>query len=313
MSKPRKITMQNGNYTLEEGIAKFYESRKAKGVTDKTLDSYRNNFRAVSKYIAFETCLDDITTEDINAMIVVLRDKELSSNTIASYIRALRALFKYLESENIVKLHISAYKTEETVKDTYTDEELKKLLKKPNLKQCDFVEYRSWVIVNLLLNCGLRAATIRTILIKDVNLENRTILYRHNKNHKVQFAPLCNEMAIILREYLKFRKGNDNDVLFPNEYDEPLTEGALAHSIAKYNTRRGVAKTSIHLFRHSFAERFIQNGGNPFELQKILGHSTLEMTKHYCRLYDYSIVNTYDTYSPLASMVSKREKISMSK
>ena len=50
----------------------------------------------------------------------------------------------------------------ETVKETYTDEELERLLKRP-AKNCDFAEYRSWVIVNFLMNSGCRAATVRNI------------------------------------------------------------------------------------------------------------------------------------------------------
>ena len=62
----------------------------------------------------------------------------------------------------------------EVVKETYTDEELMRLLKKPD-KDCTFNEYRTWVIINLLLNNGCRAASIRSIQIQDVDLENRQI------------------------------------------------------------------------------------------------------------------------------------------
>ena len=83
------------------------------------------------------------------------------------------------------------YKGEETIKETYTDRELEALLKKPDIRKCTFAEYRNWVIVNFLLNSGSRAATIRAILIRDVDLENSLVYYRHTKNRKAQVIPLC--------------------------------------------------------------------------------------------------------------------------
>ena len=72
----------------------------------------------------------------------------------------------------------------------------------------------------------------------------------------------------------------------------------MRQSIARYNTRRGVRKTSIHLFRHTFARKYlIDCGGDAFTLQKLLGHSTLAMTKHYCAIYDADLTKNYDNFS----------------
>ena len=81
-------------------------------------------------------------------------------------------------------------------------------------------------------------------------------------------------------------------------------------SIADYNTRRGVGKTSIHLFRHTFARKYLVDcGGNAFALQRLLGHATLDMTKHYCEIYDTDLTKNFDKYSPLAQMKAGGEKI----
>lgn len=296
-----KIKMHTTFCTFEECFDRFLINRKSKGLAAKTLQTYRNHYNSISHYLPPETAMDKLTKQDIEDMISHMRDKGLSSNSIASYTRTFKAFLSWCNEEDITKLNCKVYKAEETVKDTYTDSELKRLLKKPNLRQCTFSEYRNWVMVNLLLNCGLRSATMRSILIKDINLQNQTIIYRHTKNKSIQIAPLCGEMVCILREYLKLRQGKDEEVLFPSDENTPFTESGLHQAIAKYNLSRGVSKTSVHLFRHTYAERFLQNGGSPFELQKILGHSTLAMTKHYCKIYDYDIVRKYDELSPLAT------------
>jgi integrase/recombinase XerD len=193
-------------------------------------------------------------------------------------------------------------KDKDTVKETYTDEELALLLKKPG-RDCDFCEYRNWVIINFLLNSGCRAATVRNIQNRDVDLGARQITLRHNKNGKIQVVPLCSVMVSILRDYMAVRQGNGPEYLFCNQFGEMLTENALRLAIAKYNRSRGVEKTSIHLFRHTFARKYLVDcGGDAFMLQKLLGHSTLLMTKHYCQIFDADIAKNYDRLSPLTQL-----------
>ena len=204
------------------------------------------------------------------------------------------------------------YKCEDSTKETYTDEELIALLKKPNLRKCPFSEYRNWVIINFLLNSGCRAATIRNIKISDVDIAGGLCYFRHTKNKKAQVSPLCAEMRAILQEYLKIRKGADDDYLFPNEFNKQMPERCLSTAIQRYNLSRGVQKTSIHLFRHTFAKKYLLDcGGNAFSLQKLLGHSTLDMTRKYCEIFNSDILRNYDEHSPLAQLQTSRSKLKM--
>ena len=111
-----------------------------------------------------------------------------------------------------------------------------------------------------------------------------------------------------------FRKGKPDDYLFCNQYGEMLTENALRLAVAHYNKSRGVQKTSLHLFRHTFAKKYLVDcGGNAFTLQRLLGHSTLDMTKHYCAIFDADIAKNYDRFSPLAQMKSNSTRIKIQK
>lgn len=288
--------------TMKEAFDEFILDKSAEGIKSKTLQSYKNQFHALGKWLDTDKPIEELTDKDLKLMIAQMRETTLASNTIASYVRSLKSFLSWCNANDKTQVNIKLYKAEETVKETYTDKELKLLLQKPKIKTCGFTEYRNWVIINLLLNCGCRAATLRSFLIKDVNLDNHTITYRHTKNGKIQIVPLCSTMVNILREYMRIRAGKANEVLFPNDFGKPLSENALRLAISKYNKGRGVSKTSIHLFRHTFAERYLQNGGNSLYLQKLLGHSTLAMTKHYCNIYDVDLVKTFDTFSPLATI-----------
>ena len=302
----------NISRTFEETFHDFLISRKAKGLADKTLKSYQTHFQAISKHMDVSKSMALLQKSDIDKMILSMRSAHLSPNSISSYTRILKSFLSWCNEQGITRLNISLYKTEETVKETYTDAELTVLLKKPNIRKATFAEYRNWVIINFLLNCGCRAATVRSIHIRDVDLDSGTVFYRHTKNRKVQVIPLCTAMITILREYLIYRAGESTDYLFCTETGTQLSEGGVRYSIARYNKRRGLQKTSIHLFRHTFARKYlIDCGGDAFTLQKLLGHSTLAMTKHYCSIFDADLTKNYDNFSPLAQLKTNNTTIKL--
>ncbi len=61
----------------------------------------------------------------------------------------------------------------------------------------------------------------------------------------------------------------------------PLTENSIELILSRLGQRSGVAHLHIHLLRHTFATNYLISGGDPFSLQQILGHSTLETTRRY--------------------------------
>ena len=107
-------------------------------------------------------------------------------------------------------MELANYKDKETVKETYTDAELMLLLQKP-ARNCDFCEYRNWVIVNFLVNCGCRAGTIRNIQNRDVDFERKQVIFRHTKTGKIQTIPLCSMLVSILSDYVAMRGGEPSD------------------------------------------------------------------------------------------------------
>ena len=306
----KKITMnKHSGKTFEEVYAAFITSKTAKGVSDVTIRNYHQNLHNISLHFDISTPFDTLTKEMLDEMVVSMRKSGLAHNTIATYVRQLRTFLNWSNAEGITTLTLPNMKEKETVKETYTDEELARLLKKPG-RDCGFCEYRAWVIVNFLLNSGCRAATVRNIQNRDVDLQARQIILRHTKVGKIQVIPLCSLMVSILQDYMEIRGGAEEDYLFCDQYGGMLSENALRLAIAAYNQRRGVQKTSIHLFRHTFARKYLVDcGGNAFTLQKLMGHSTLKTTKIYCNIFDADIAKNYDTFSPLAQISKPKERI----
>ena len=295
--------------SMKGAFDEFVVAQTAKGLTEPTIKNYHAHFHSISKHIDIEKSFSDLTQADIDGMIVSMRKSGLATNSISSYVRVFKTFINWSRQQGYTTLTAPNYKQVETVKEPYTDEELLRLLEKPRANGT-FCEYRNWVIINFLLNSGCRAATVRNIQNGDVDLSNSRIVFRHTKTHKVQVVPLCSQMVRILKDYCKTRGGGESDYLFCDEYGGMLSANALRLAIERYNHSRGVKKTSVHLFRHTFARKYlIDCGGDAFMLQKLLGHSTLKMTRHYCNIYDADIANNFDRLSPLENMSRSKQKI----
>ena len=178
------------------------------------------------------------------------------------------------------------------------------LLIKPDIN--DYEKYRNYIIIVLLMSTGARCNTILNIKLSDLDLNEGTVTFNTTKTNKTVVVPLEKKAIRDLKEYvLRWRHCSKYGYLFFNAYGEQLTRGGLSKAIASYNKSRGVEKTSIHLFRHTFAKHWIRNNGDVFRLQKMLGHSSLDMTRNYVNMFSSDLKEGFDTFSPLDKMVRK--------
>lgn len=236
--------------SVKEGFKELYNYCRVKNLADKTLKYYEDNFNCLTQFYNGDNAIGNITKDTINNYILYLNSNTTcNSRSINTRIGAIRTVLYYFMSLGYLgEFKIELVKTVAKVKETYTDAELEILLKKPNIKKCEFTEYRDWMVVNYLLSTGNRLNTVINIHIKGLDFANEYILLNTTKNKKQQLIPMSKTIVKLLQEYLQYRKGMPEDFLFCNNFRWKLTNNALENSIRKYNQRRGVNKTSIHLF-----------------------------------------------------------------
>jgi site-specific recombinase XerD len=90
--------------------------------------------------------------------------------------------------------------------------------------------------------------------------------------------------------------------LFLTVAGDPITVESVEQMIRRLANRSGVPRLHPHLLRHSFAVRYLVNGGDVFTLQKILGHTTLEMTRKYVTLASGDVKEKHRQYSPIDNL-----------
>lgn len=292
--------------TLFEAFEDFMQEKAVRSLSKSTLRNYRQSFDFFCKYAEFtdKTLTEEVDVSDVYSMINTLNHNGVQPSSINHYIRDLRC-FLYWCMDSTRAYIKPAFKIKEVEKQEepmklFSDEELDLLLEKPR-KSESFASWRTWSIVNWVLATGNRAATICEVKIEDINFAHKEITLRHTKNKKAQIIPLSSSLETCIKEYMRIwrRDASPAAWLFPNVGEEQLTTNALRLSFTSYCKKRGVEKSNIHGLRHNFAKLWVKNNGNMFTLQKILGHSTLAMTRRYVKLFSEDIKEDYDKFSPL--------------
>jgi len=302
--------------SFEEGYKEFVLNCRIRNLSPYTIRHYDNVVHVWSQFYNIQNPIRDITEKVIDDFILFLKnDMDENDVTMNTNIRGVRTILYYFMKLGYMRqFKISKVKENKKIIETYSEKEIKMLLKKPNIKACNFIEYRNWVIANFLLGTGCRARTLVNIKIEDLDFINQLITYKYTKNRNQQIVPMSNSLKKVLVEYLEYRKPETlQDLLFVNAYSQPLRTDLLSQSMCDYNRKRGIVKTGVHRWRHTFAKYWILSGGDIFRLQKLLGHSSMDIVREYVNMFSNDLQKDFDIFNPLENMVSNSEYIKMGK
>lgn len=225
--------------------------------------------------------------------------KPMSEHSIATYVRSLRAWFTWLHDEEYIEVNPAA-----RLKQPKTGEPPIEILSPAELRRILAVcsgpyALRDVAIVSLLYDTGLRASEVITAR-RDWFTDPPASLKVYGKGRKDRVVPIGRDAAKAVRRYLRTRK-DDSEYLFIAKGGKPLTVNGLGQMLERKGELAGV-HCNPHKFRHTFAVTYMRNGGGELALQRILGHTTLEMTRHYARLADVDLIAKHRAFSPLDNL-----------
>jgi integrase/recombinase XerD len=305
--------------TLYEAFDMFIAEKEADNKAPTTIISYERTFKAFCSFYEFDedSLVTDVTESHIFKWKGTMKQNGLRPASINHYIRDIRTILYWCMDDN--RQYLEPFKiklveeTEEIVKH-YSDEEIEILLQKPR-KSDSFTTWRCWAIVNWIMATGNRASTVCEIKMGDINFNKKEITLRHTKAKKQQIIPLSSSLESALKEYIRIwrKDASTDDYLFANISDEKLTTNALRLSFETYTRMYGIEKSSIHALRHTFAKGWVKNNGNMFTLQKVLGHSKLDMTRKYVKQFAEDLKEGYDAFSPLDTMKKSQKRTNVMK
>ena len=311
----KKLKMKSTKeLTFEEGCNKYLEYCRQRNLRQGTINHYRQSYVQFFKFFELDTPIEEIDEDAYKRYVLHLRSTLSNDVSINSYLRDFITTMHYLMNEGYIQSYkMQAIKVDKSHIETYNEQELQLLLKKPNIKKCSFIEYQAWVMTNFLFSTAVRQRSLMFIKVKDIDFDNNVVYVNVTKNRKPLIVPLNQTMVNILREYLKYRNHKtDDDYLFCNVFGQQLVKSTCYHMLYEYNKRRGVETTGIHRYRHTFAKQWILSGGNVISLSQLLGHSSLEITQNYIHLLVSDVAKQVDEINVLDKFYS-RTHISLKK
>lgn len=185
-----------------------------------------------------------------------------------------------------------------------------------------FLEYskesRYYNLFVVALETGMRIGELKALYWNDIDFSRRALWVKKTMclvrgDHGAYFEvhnpktfsgnrliPLTNKCieALMRQKALntstvqKYKDTNFTNLVFPSKKNQPFHDMVILESIHNVIAKMAadgfyVEKFGPHTFRHTFATRAIENDMNPKTLQRILGHSSLQMTMNlYCHVSD---------------------------
>ena len=160
------------------------------------------------------------------------------------------------------------------------------------------------MIVIVALTTGMRMAEIFGLIWSDLHYSEGLIAVRAKlKGGKIRYVPMTAELAAELRTYPAII---GEDFLFPPRLSGKGERQRLEGSFATILDLAGIQNFRFHDLRHTFASWYMMNGGDLYELAKILGHSNIRMTERYAKLGKTHIAKTGDTAREMWKLMSAR-------
>lgn len=311
----KQIKLTNGSITktFNIGFDEFINSCKIKSLRPATIKTYEDSIHYnFYQYFDRNRLISDIDQKVYDEYILFLKAKGRKESGINSSLRHLKTVLNYfIDLGYMDKIEFKKLATDTEIIETYTESELKLLLRKPNIYKCSFIEYRNYTIINVFLGTGCRVSSLINIKVEDLDFENNLILFTHTKKRIQHVVPLSNSLSIVLLEYIKKLNLEPSDWLFTNAFGEKLSRFSVNYSIDEYCKKRGIIHSGLHKFRHSFAKLWVENGGDILKLSKILQHSRLDMTQHYVNLFAKDIKD-FNDFNPLEKLQEiQRKKIKL--
>lgn len=303
VARRRWKQVDKSSVTLERLRQAFEVYNRVAGKSPATIRFYNEKLVLLQRFLGEGCELSDFTLESVRAFIADLQSRQvrnerngyvknkngtLSSAYISGFARGLRAFSTWLNQEGYTETNVlqplKPPRVQRKVIQPLNDEEIGRVL--GSLHMNDVYDARAYAMIWTLLDTGLRASELCGLRVEDTHVEKQGFLKVLGKGNKERLVPIgARTMAVLLRWRDVLRPMYDeldSPYLFVARDGRPLTPNALQEVVKRVGRRAGVPRLHCHLLRHTFATNYlVKEVGDPLRLQQILGHTSLEMVRHY--------------------------------
>lgn len=313
------------NYTLSEHYNTLYNeyiNHEKNLVSQQGFISLKNRTRFVLKWFEKEknspenaTITDALNFKEYICKKTKINGKCISTGTMLNYLKAAKKLFKYLLLTDRIKTNPFEEITNPRIpkhisRNVLTESQMNCLLNK--LKDFNSTSsakeslnrYCCHVYSEFLYATGLRANEAASLVLSDIDLNQRTVYVSSGKGGKARTAYMTSYAANIMKIFIE----DTRKIVFYKTYikQKQLVFGLSSHSLEeklnkelkKVCTELKIPIITSHGFRHSLGTHLLRAGCDIRYIQTILGHDSIESTQIYTTVYKEDLKMSLDKYHP---------------
>lgn len=256
------------------------QEMKLRNYSPKTIKAYL----AVVKdlYLHAGKPLRGLATEEIKKYLYHKQERGLSSQTIALYANAINYLYTQIyKDRNFEKIRHP--KRTKKLPIVLSREEIKKII-------ASLTNLKHRTMLALAYGAGLRVSEIVAVKVKDINLDELTLIVRQGKGKKDRLTVLPQNLKLDLNKLMAGLISGD--FVFPSERGGQLTTATAQKVFYQALAKAGIKKdATFHSLRHSFATHLLENGVDVRYVQELLGHQNIRTTQLYTQVTNPQLKN----------------------
>jgi integrase/recombinase XerD len=277
------------------------ERRYIKGVSSRTEDWYLQSWKAFCSvweaHPAIATIAKGVFAPAIESMI----KRNVSPITINTYARAINAFLRWLHEEGKCStlVVIPRLKEPTVAIQTFRAEEIHRLFA---YRPKSLTERRVQTLALLVSDSGMRLNEALSLKTTDVDLDNLLITIREGKGGKQRIVPFSIAMRKVIYKYVS--SCSKVSLVFCTRDGLPILQNNIRRDFLNLCKRIGIggnAKGGFHVLRHGFATEYLRRGGDVIRLGRVLGHSSLEVTRRYVHLQTADLSSVHERLSIVAN------------
>ncbi len=285
-------------------IESFLIDRRSQGLSPETIDFYTKKLKYFLKYCEGQalTQLSQLTTDLIRRYILELSETHNPGGVHACF-RPLRSFLYWVEDEEIMPQgwknpirRVKAPKLPTEPIEPIQVEDIYLLM-----KTCggNYSGVRDKAMMLGLLDTGARAKEFLNINMEDVELATGSVMIRQGKGRKPRMVFLGRKTIRAIRAYLRARRDN-NPALWVSVHGDRMTYNSLRCLLRRRAELIELKEIPTpHDFRRAFALIMLRNGVDIFALQKLMGHSDLQVLRRYLAQTDEDVHTAHMKGSPV--------------
>lgn len=273
---------------------------KIRNLAPRTLNVYAERLGYLARHLEKQGIdIEDVTKRDIQNYLMELIGN-VADETVNGRIRVYRRFFNYLEEEGLwdkpnPTYKIKLIKVERRIKPVLTPEQIQTALRTLNKKT--YEGYRNLTMLMLFWDAMIRKEELITLKLESIDLR-AGLLKVYGKGRKERYVPMGARTIKTMHFFLnRWRADIPGDLLFCQRNGKRITSRHCYKIVRHIGENAGI-HIYPHLIRHSAATFFIRQGGSPVILQKIMGHTSLNVTQTYLHMSNQDMIDTYSRFSP---------------